>query len=69
MPCSIRDQSMIKYDIVLLTVYARVDAIWDNNNNICVSELELIEPELWFRFFPKAAESFAGAFMKVEYQQ
>ncbi len=31
-------------------LYARVDAIWDNNNHqLCVSELELIEPELWFR--------------------
>jgi glutathione synthase/RimK-type ligase-like ATP-grasp enzyme len=51
-----------------LPVYARVDAIWDNKNNLCVSELELIEPELWFRFFPKAAELFADAFMKVDQQ-
>ncbi|MEO9803765.1 MAG: hypothetical protein ABJF04_10980 [Reichenbachiella sp.] len=28
---------------------ARVDFIWDNNEELCVSELELIEPELWFR--------------------
>ncbi len=40
-------------------VYARVDAIWDNNNQLCVSELELIEPELWFRTYPNAAELFA----------
>ncbi|MDW8332285.1 MAG: hypothetical protein RMK43_11585, partial [Cyclobacteriaceae bacterium] len=33
-----------------LPVYARVDAIWDNSGKLCVSELELIEPELWFRF-------------------
>jgi hypothetical protein len=49
--------------------YARVDAIWDNNNKLCVSELELIEPELWFRVFPEAAESFADALMKVADQQ
>jgi glutathione synthase/RimK-type ligase-like ATP-grasp enzyme len=30
-------------------VYARVDVIYDNNNKISLSELELIEPELWFR--------------------
>ncbi len=40
-------------------VYARVDVIWDNENKLCVSELELIEPELWFRTCPGAAELFA----------
>ena len=40
-------------------VYARVDIIWDNNNNMSVSELELIEPELWFRFHKEAAKKFA----------
>jgi hypothetical protein len=52
-----------------IPVYARVDVIWDNNNKLCVSELELIEPELWFCFFPHAAELFADAFMKVAHQQ
>lgn len=47
-----------------LPVYARVDAIWDNSGKLCVSELELIEPELWFRFHPPAAECFADAVMK-----
>lgn len=40
-------------------VYARVDAIWDNQNQLAISELELIEPELWFRFNPDAAERLA----------
>ncbi len=35
--------------------YARVDMIIDNSGNLAVSELELIEPELWFRFEPTAA--------------
>jgi len=48
-----------------LPAYARVDAMWDNKNNLCVSELELIEPELWFRFYPQAAELFADALLKV----
>lgn len=40
-------------------VYARVDIIWDNNNKMAVSELELIEPELWFRNNPSAATKIA----------
>jgi glutathione synthase/RimK-type ligase-like ATP-grasp enzyme len=47
-----------------LPVYARVDIIRDNNNDLCVTELELIEPELWFRNHPPAAESFANAFQE-----
>lgn len=42
-----------------LPAYARVDVIWDNRDNIVVSELELIEPELWFRNHPMAAELLA----------
>jgi glutathione synthase/RimK-type ligase-like ATP-grasp enzyme len=40
-------------------IYARVDLVNDNNNQASLSELELIEPELWFRNYPKAAELFA----------
>ncbi|MEO9885466.1 MAG: hypothetical protein ABJR05_07665 [Balneola sp.] len=29
--------------------YARVDVMWNNNDELAVSEVELIEPELWFR--------------------
>ena len=43
--------------------YARVDAIWDNRGEMAVSELELIEPELWFRYFPRAAELLAKEIM------
>ena len=42
-----------------LPVYARVDLMWDNSNNLVLSELELIEPELWFRKNPAAAEMMA----------
>ncbi len=45
-------------------LYARVDAIWDNQGRLAVSELELIEPELWFRFHPKAAGLLANAIVK-----
>ena len=40
--------------------YARVDIIWDNESKIAVSELELIEPELWFRFNESAADKLAA---------
>ncbi len=47
-----------------LPVYARVDVIWNNHGQPCVSELELIEPELWFRFHPPAAQQFAESIVK-----
>lgn len=42
-------------------LYARVDVIIDNNNSLAISELELIEPELWFRNNPNAATQLAKA--------
>lgn len=41
--------------------YARVDIIRDNNDQLAVIELEMIEPELWFRLKPKAANELASA--------
>jgi glutathione synthase/RimK-type ligase-like ATP-grasp enzyme len=38
-----------------LPLYARVDVMWDTLDRACVSELEIIEPELWFRRHPAAA--------------
>ncbi|MEQ8903713.1 hypothetical protein [Ekhidna sp.] len=40
-------------------LYARVDIVNDNNGNPAVSELELVEPEMWFRKNAKAAEMLA----------
>jgi len=42
-------------------MYARVDIFSDNNDKITLSELELIEPELWFRHYPDAAKMLAKA--------
>jgi glutathione synthase/RimK-type ligase-like ATP-grasp enzyme len=54
----------------VVPVYARVDVIWDNENQPCVSELEMIEPELWLRKFPEAAEKMAEAIKrKVKNEQ
>lgn len=44
-----------------LPVYARVDLFRDNDGLLAVGELELVEPELWFRFHPQAADQLAEA--------
>jgi len=46
-------------------IYARVDIFTDNDNNIALAELELIEPELWFRNNNAAAEELAIAIKKL----
>lgn len=45
--------------------YARVDIIRDNSGQLALMELELIEPEMWFRLFPEAAERLANAVVKT----
>ena len=42
-----------------MPLYARVDIIFNNNNKPVISELELIEPELWFRFKEESAYKLA----------
>lgn len=44
-----------------MPIYARVDIFTDNNGELAVLEAELIEPELWFRHNPKAADILAQA--------
>lgn len=44
-----------------LPIYARVDIFEDNLGHIALSELELIEPELWFRTNPESAKLLAKA--------
>jgi len=46
-------------------IYARVDIFMDNDNHITLAELELIEPELWFRNNPSAANELAKAIKKL----
>ena len=45
-------------------IYARVDIVYDNNNLPSLSELELIEPELWFRNNIQAAKELANEIKK-----
>ena len=42
-------------------IYGRVDIFYDNKHQLALGELELIEPELWFRNHPKAANNLAEA--------
>lgn len=45
--------------------YARVDIMHDNNNRLTLCELEVFEPELWFRKNPPAADIFADIAKKL----
>ena len=40
-------------------LYSRIDIIYDNNIKPSLAEIELIEPELWFRNNPSAADKLA----------
>ncbi|MER3373145.1 MAG: hypothetical protein RIM83_00750 [Allomuricauda sp.] len=42
-----------------LPIYARVDIFKDNDGNWALAELEIFEPELWFRLNPQAADILA----------
>ncbi|MFY7669647.1 ATP-grasp domain-containing protein [Tenacibaculum sp. MEBiC06402] len=46
-------------------MYARVDIFTDNNNKLAIAELELIEPELWFRNYPEAANKLSNGIKKL----
>ena len=52
-------------NIATPVAYARVDIIYDNKNNPSLSELELIEPELWFRNNPQSANMLAEEICKI----
>lgn len=46
-------------------IYARVDMFTDNEGQLAIAELELIEPELWFRKNPNAADKLAKTIKKM----
>lgn len=48
-----------------LPVYGRVDIFRDNDGKLALAELELIEPELWFRNHPPAADMLAAQLRKL----
>lgn len=47
-----------------MPLYGRVDIFRDNLGEWTIAELEIFEPELWFRFYPKAAIKLAEAIQK-----
>jgi len=42
-------------------IYGRVDLTWDNDNQLALVELEIIEPELWFRKSNTSSKMLADA--------
>ena len=50
---------------ISMPIYGRVDIIWDTNKNLYLSELEIIEPELWIRNRPESAKKIADAVNKI----
>ena len=48
-----------------LPLYARVDIVNDNDGNPAVSELELVEPEMWFRKNEESAKMLAIEVNKI----
>lgn len=50
---------------LVLPIYARVDITTSNDGNLAIVELELIEPELWFRNYPTAANYLAEGIKKL----
>ena len=48
-----------------LPIYSRVDIVYDNKNEISLGEMELIEPELWFRNNKVAAKLLANEIRKL----
>ena len=48
-----------------LPAYGRADIVWDEDGNHLLSELEIIEPELWIRNHPPAAIPFAEGIKRI----
>jgi glutathione synthase/RimK-type ligase-like ATP-grasp enzyme len=46
-------------------IYGRVDMVRDNDGRLAVMELEVVEPELWLRREPSAAERLADAIARL----
>ncbi|MEZ4874283.1 MAG: hypothetical protein R2793_02205 [Flavobacteriaceae bacterium] len=44
--------------------YGRADIIWDQKGNCYLSELEIVEPELWVRNHPPSAVNFAEGILQ-----
>ena len=45
-------------------LYGRIDLLWDDAGRLCLNELEVVEPSLFFRHAPHAAEVLADALLR-----
>ncbi|MEL6974538.1 MAG: hypothetical protein AAGL29_03990 [Bacteroidota bacterium] len=52
-----------------MPIYARVDIFRDNDDQWALAELEIFEPELWFRLRPEAANQLADAIQKMMHNE
>ena len=52
----------------ILPLYSRIDFSWGSDAKPLLMEIELIEPELWFRKVPEAASKLADQFVKRYFQ-
>jgi glutathione synthase/RimK-type ligase-like ATP-grasp enzyme len=48
----------------VLPAYGRADIVWDKNDTPQLSELEIVEPELWVRNYPDSANDFADGIIE-----
>lgn len=51
-----------------LPYYARVDVVWDENDELALGEVELLEPELWFREKESSAQQLADVIFERDFQ-
>ena len=49
----------------IVPAYGRADIVWDEDGNHLLSELEIIEPELWVRNNPASAKIFAQGVQRL----
>lgn len=58
-------ESIIKQINLGYLLYARVDLVLDDSNNPLLMELEMIEPTLYFKWCPEAAERMVDSIIKL----
>lgn len=47
-----------------IPAYGRADIVWGDDGTVLLGELEVIEPELWMRFSPEAADEMAKGILR-----
>ena len=76
-PVTLTTEQAALFDRVLITahrvapglegqslLYARIDLMWDDHGALCLTELELVEPSLFFRHGPRAPARLVDALVR-----